>query len=140
MISKKLFPIIILIYFFQYVSERNLNYFNFQKVSKKNVPMHHPSIKKSLTYLTRKTYGQHWFTSLTPYLTASLNLLFYRLPTYLFSIFSQNCASYSRVTGVIFMSKLKEFGSKASLCHMSLIAYQENSESTHWLLNHDLPC
>ena len=29
MISKKLFPIIIFIYFFQYVSERNLNYFNF---------------------------------------------------------------------------------------------------------------
>ena len=48
MISKKLFPIIIFIYFFQYVSERNLNYFNFQKVSKKKVPMHHPSIKKSL--------------------------------------------------------------------------------------------
>ena len=34
MISKKIFPIIIFIFFFQYVSERNLNYFNFQKVSK----------------------------------------------------------------------------------------------------------
>ena len=29
MISKKLFPITIFIYFFQYASERNLNYFNF---------------------------------------------------------------------------------------------------------------
>ena len=29
MISKKLFPIIIFIYFFQYASERNLNHFNF---------------------------------------------------------------------------------------------------------------
>ena len=29
MISKKIFPIIIFIYFFQYVNERNLNYFNF---------------------------------------------------------------------------------------------------------------
>ena len=46
MISKKLFPVIIFIYFFQYVSERN--YFNFQKVSKKIVLMHHPSIKKSV--------------------------------------------------------------------------------------------
>ena len=50
MISKKLFPIIIFIYFFQYVRERNLNYFNFQKVSKKNVLMHRPSIRKSLIY------------------------------------------------------------------------------------------
>ena len=49
MISKKIFPIIILIYFFQYVKERNLNYFNFQKVSKTKVLMlHHPCIKKSL--------------------------------------------------------------------------------------------
>ena len=48
MISKNLFPIIIFIYFFQYASERNLNYFTFSKVSKKNVLMHHPSIKKSL--------------------------------------------------------------------------------------------
>ena len=53
MISKKLFPIIIFIYFFQYVSERNLNYFKFQKVSKKNVLMHHPSIKKSVVSSTR---------------------------------------------------------------------------------------
>ena len=51
MISKKLFPIIIFIYFFQYASERNLNYFNFQKVSKKNVLMQRPSIKKSLVYI-----------------------------------------------------------------------------------------
>ena len=49
MISKKLFPIIIFIYFFQYANERNLNYFNSQKVSKKNVLMHRPSIKKSVT-------------------------------------------------------------------------------------------
>ena len=48
MISKKLFPIIISIYFFQYAFESNLNYFNFQKFSKKNVLMHRPSIKKSL--------------------------------------------------------------------------------------------
>ena len=48
MISKKLFPIIIFIYFFPYANERNLNYFNFQKVSKKNVLMHRPPIKKSL--------------------------------------------------------------------------------------------
>ena len=57
MISKKLFPIIIFIHFYQYASEGNLNYyasegnlnyFNFQKVSKQNVLMHRPSIKKSL--------------------------------------------------------------------------------------------
>ena len=52
MISKKLFPIIILIHFFQYASERNLNYFNFYKFSKKNVLMHRPSIKKSLLQYT----------------------------------------------------------------------------------------
>ena len=56
MISKNLFPIIIFIYFFQYVSERNLDYFNFQKVSKKNVSMHHPYIKKSLTSTTMYLY------------------------------------------------------------------------------------
>ena len=55
MISKKLFPIIIFIYFLQYVSERNSNYFNFQKVSKKNVLMHRPSIKKSLPQVPLNT-------------------------------------------------------------------------------------
>ena len=52
MISKKLFPIIIFIYFFQYASEMNLNYFNFQKFSKKYMLMHRPSIKKSLIKLS----------------------------------------------------------------------------------------
>ena len=52
MIAKKTFFIIIFIYFFQYVRERNLNYFNFLKVSKKNVLMHRPSIKKSVTSTT----------------------------------------------------------------------------------------
>ena len=37
MISKKLFPIIILIYFFQYVSERNLNYSAYQNSLVKNL-------------------------------------------------------------------------------------------------------
>ena len=42
MISKKLFPIIIFIHFFQYVSEKNLNYI-FQLLAgfKKNVRIHH---------------------------------------------------------------------------------------------------
>ena len=45
MVSKKLFPVIIFIYIFQYTSKL----FQLLESFKKNVLMHHPSIKKSLS-------------------------------------------------------------------------------------------
>merc|ERR1712008_580508 len=53
MIAKKLFFTIIFIHFFQYVRERNLNYFHHLQISKKNVLMHRP-VAKDRPWLSRQ--------------------------------------------------------------------------------------